>query len=321
MATLVAVLATVALRVIGHESWQTAFAVALALLGVRVAVMAWCVVRRELPWPRLLLPGIILLEAVGLSWRGSAVLWQVRLGTAVMLELAFIVVAVRELRRTTAGDDPLEARIARALDALLPPRVARLVAFELVIVGAALRFLIGGWRRRIPDGFTYHRESNLRLLLPIIPLLAVGDILLLELVFLPHAATWLRVVVHGLAIYGLIWLVGLYASLRARPHTLADGRLMLHRGILGRVAVPVAQLESIDGLPSFADDWKKRAYCKDAIRIDIAGPTILELRLRAPVRPIGVLGERAAGTRLLVAVDDPAAFRAALGAKPQLQSL
>jgi hypothetical protein len=324
-ATLVAVAATVGLRAIGRESWQSALAVAFAVLGVRVAVMAWGAARRELPWSRLLLPGIILLEGLGLWWRGAAVLWQLRLGTVVGLELAFVVVAIRELRRTTAGAEPLEARIARALAALLPPRAARLVAFELVIVGSALRFVIGGWRRGVPAGFTYHRESALRLLLPILPLLGIGDILFLELVLLPHAATWLRVVVHGLAIYGLIWLVGLYASVRARPHQLVDGRLTLHRGMLRRLTVPVEQIASIDELPSFADDWKKRAYCKGAIRVDVAGPTILELRLRTAARPIGVLGDGAPGTRVLVAVDDPASFTttivreaglATAGAKP-----
>lgn len=308
--TLVAVLTTAVLRVIGSDSWQSAFALALAALGARLAVMAWGAARRELPASRLLLPGIIFLEGVGLGWRDS-VLWQVRLSTAVVLELAFVVVAIRELR-TTVGAEPLEARLARAFSALLPPRAARLVAFELVIVGSALRFVIGGWRRGVPAGFTYHRESGLRLLLPTLPLLGIGDILLLELVLLPHAATWLRVVVHGLAIYGLIWLVGLYASLRARPHRLADGRLTLHRGILRRLDVGVAQIASIDKLPSFADDWKKRAYCRGAIRMDVAGPTIVELRLHTAARPIGVLGDGAACTRVLVAVDDPASFIAAI---------
>jgi hypothetical protein len=311
-ATLVAVLATAVLRTIGSDAWQRALAVALATLGVRMVVMAWAAARRALPASRLLLPGIILLEGVGLWWHGSAMLWQVRLGTAAVLELAFVVVAIRALRLTTAGAEPLEARIARALGALLPERAARLVAFELVIMGSALRFVVGGWRRVVPAGFTYHRESGLRLLLPILPLLGLGDILLLELVLLPHAAVWLRVVIHGLALYGLIWLIGLYASLRTRPHQLADGRLTLHRGILGRLEVPVAQIASIDELPGFADDWKKRAYCKGAIRIDVSGPTILELRLHTAARPVGVLGEGAAGTRVLVALDDPASFTAAI---------
>jgi hypothetical protein len=308
-AMLVAMLALALLRALGHASWQRAFVVALVVLGVRLVVMAWGAARREHSWFRLLLPGIILIEGVGLSWQGA---WQVRLATAIALEIAFVVVAIRELRRSVAGAEPLEARIARAFGALLPPRVARLVAFELVIVGSALRFVLGGWRRVVPAGFTYHRECGLRMLLPILPLLGLGDILLIDVVILPHASTWLRVVVHGLAIYGLVWLIGLYASLRARPHQLANRRLTLHRGILRRLELSVDQIASIDPLPSFADDWKKRAYLKDTIRLDVAGPTVLELRLHSPVRPIGVLGEGAEGTRVLLAVDEPAPFIAAL---------
>jgi hypothetical protein len=147
--------------------------------------------------------------------------------------------------------------------------------------------------------FTYHRESRLRLLLPILPLVGIGDILFVELVVLPHAPTWLGVVVHALAICGVLWLIGLYATLRARPHQLVGGRLTLHRGILGRIDIPVAQIASIDELPSFADGWKKRTYCKGALRMDVAGPTVLELRLHT------------SGTRVLVSVDEPASFIAA----------
>lgn len=305
----VAVVATATLRAIGNEAWQTAFAVAVAVLGARVAVMTWGAARKELAWSRLLLPGIILLESAG---HGRDQQWQLRLGTALALELAFVAIAIRELRRSTRGAEPLEARLSRAFGALLPPRAAGLVALELVIVGSALRFLFGGWRRALPAGFTYHRESGLRMLLPILPLLGMGDILLLELVVLPHAATWLRVVVHGLSVYGLVWLVGVYASARSRPHQLAAGRLTLHRGILRRLDVPVAQIASVEPLPSFADDWKKRAYTRGAIRVDLAGPPVLELRLHEAARPIGLFGEGAAGTRVLVAVDDPAAFQQAL---------
>ncbi len=314
VATAIAVLSTVVLRLIGSESFRSALVVALAVLGFRVVVMVWGVARRELPWPRLMLPGIVLLEGIGQWWNDG--LSHVRMATAVALELAFIIIAVRKLRRISAGGEPLETRIAEAFGALLTPRLARLAAFELVIVTMALRFVLGGWRRAVPPGFTYHRESGLRVLLPMLPLLAVGDVLLLELVLLPQAATWLKVVVHALALYGLIWLIGLYASLRARPHELANGQLTLHRGLLRRIRVPLEQIASISTLPSFADDWKKRAHCKGAIRIDFAGATILELQLRSALRPICVLGEGAPGTRVLLSVDDPAAFVAAVQPSP-----
>jgi hypothetical protein len=298
--TLVAVATTVTLRVLGNEAWHSVLVVTLALLGAHVLGMVRDVARGNLPWTRLLLPSIVWIEAVGLS--GEA-MWQVRLGTAVVLELAFVVVAIRALRSRPHGTESSEARIARALGALVPPAIAKLAAIEMVIVGSAIRFLVGGWRHPAPAGFTYHRESGLRTMLPILPLLGVGDVLLLELVVLPHATLWVRIVVHAVAAYGLIWLIGLYASFRARPHRLVDARLELHRGILRGLTVDVAQIASIAPLPSFADDWKKRAYTKGAVRLDIAGATVLEMRLHD-------------GTRLLVGVDDPAAFVAAVQFRP-----
>jgi hypothetical protein len=280
------------------QFWHVALLVGLAVIGVRIAMLAWRVVRHEVAWTRLLVPGIVAIEGIGFATHDEVVPWTLRLGTAALLEITFVVIAVRELRRPTAGF--IEDRIARAFGALLPPTIARFAALEIVIVGMAVRFVSGGWRRATPPGFTYHRQSGLRMFLPMLPLLAVGDVLLLELVLLRHADTWLRIVVHALAIYGLVWLVGLYASLRARPHRLADGVVTLHRGLLRRLDVRVDEIASIAPLPAFADDWKKRAYTRGALRLDVAGPSILEIRLHA-------------GTRVLVAVDEPAPFVAALG--------
>lgn len=168
-----------------------------------------------------------------------------------------------------------------------------------MIIGSALHFLAGGWRRPLPAGFSYHRENGLRVGLALLPLLAVGDILLLELVIVPHVPAWLRIVLHVLGGYGLLWLVGMYATARTRPHQVVADQLVLHCGALRSRAVPVDQIASIEPLPSFADDWKKRAYLRNTLRLDLPGPAILELRLRD-------------SSRVIVAVDDPAAFTARL---------
>lgn len=312
-AALVASVVTAAvLRAIGNASWHSAFVVALVLLGARMLVLARRASLGEVAWSRLLLPSILVLEAVGLAWPGVLGPWALRLGAALALEVAFVAIAIRELRRSSIGTEPLETRLARAFGALVSPGIAQLAACELVIIGSALWFLAGGWRRPTPPGFSYHRESGLRLLLPILPLLALGDILLLELVLLPHAAIWLRVVFHAIALYGLLWLVGLYASLRARPHQLVERHLRLRRGILRCLDLSVADIAAIAPLPTFTDDWKQRAYKRGALRLDIAGPPVLELRLHTAARAVGVLGLGPAGTRVLVAVDEPATFIAAI---------
>ncbi len=255
------------------------------------------VARGKLPWTRLLLPTIALVLLVGLVVGDR--LWHVRVGVVVALEVAFVVAAIRVFVRRDKRERA-EVAIARGLEAVVPRFVARLAAIEMTLVAMAARFVAGGWRRAVPEGFTYHRQSGLRMMLPMIPLLAVGDVLLLELVVLPRAALWARVVVHVVAAYGLVWLVGLYAAMRERPHRIAVGRVELHRGVLRSGVVELAEIESVQRLPEFADDWKKRAYLKGAARMDIGGGTVVEIKLRD-------------GTRVVVSVDEPDAFRAALG--------
>jgi hypothetical protein len=314
-------LSTLGLRVLGGDrsawdrpAWLIALAATLVALALRIAAMAGAVRRGELPWPRLLLPAICWIEGAGLWWGHGAPVWQaIRLGTAIALETTFVVIAIRQLRRAPVRDEPPEDRIARPLIQLVPPGVARLIAFELVIIASALRFLAGGWRRPDPPGFAYHRESGLRMVLQLLPLIGIADVVLLEVVILPHAVLWLRIAVHVLAVYGLIWMIGLYASLRARPHRIAAGHAMLHRGLLGHLEIPLDQIAEIGEMPAFRDDWQARAYRKRAICVGVRGPAIVDLRLHAPLRAVGLLGPGRASDRVLVAVDDPAGFIAALG--------
>ena len=323
-AVAIAAASTLAFRVLAADvqfrerpAWLAALGVLLALLAIRLAVLVAAVRRGELRWSRLLLPAIFLVEGVGLWWGDGGAAWQAaRFATAIALELAVIVLAIHHLRRAPHTDELPEDRLARPLGHLLPPRAARLIAVELTVLGLALHHLFGGWRRPSRPGFTYHRDATLRLLLLMLPLIATADIALLELVILPSVALWLKIIIHFLAIYSLLWLIGLWASFRARPHQVRDGLATLHRGFLRHIAVPLDEIASIIPMPAFSDDWKLRAYRKRALRIDVAGSPTLEIRLRTPLRPISLLGPDRASDHLLVSVDDPGAFIAALGGTP-----
>jgi hypothetical protein len=94
----------------------------------------------------------------------------------------------------------------------------------------------------------------------------------------------------------LLW--GLFASLG-----LAGIALRLHQGLVKSVAFPAASVQSAAPLPDFDDDWARHAHLKGVSRLVAKGAPLLELALAVPVRVEG----------LLVSVDGPAAFRAALG--------
>jgi hypothetical protein len=237
----------------------------------------------------------------------------VRFGTAVVLEVLLLILAVRawRLAQSLPGAWP-EVRIAGAFEAFVPPRAAHLMALELVMLGSALRFLFGGFRTPAPAGFSHHREAALRSILPIVPLLIPGDFLLLKVVS-SGLAPWLRWTLHGSTVYAVLWLVGFYATLKARPHQIHEGEVQLHLGLIKSCTFPASLVESAAPLPDFNDDWARHAYMKGMQKLVAKGNAVLELTLSEPVRVQGLLGPGRPTLRLAVSMDDPSAFIAALG--------
>jgi hypothetical protein len=301
------------LRDPGHQALTWITTSLLALLAMRVVALTrdWRLGR--LPATRILLPALILAEGLGLVLtRASHLALHLRLGTALILELLLLVLAVRAWRaaRSLPGTW-LEDRIAAAFEAFVPPRPARLMALELVMLGSAVRFLLGGFREAAPAGFTHHREAALRAFLPAVPLMIPGDFLLMK-VIATGLAPWLRWLLHGSTVYAVLWLVGFYATLKARPHQLRDGQLELHLGLLKSATVPASQVLSASPLPEFDDDWARHAHLKGVQKLVAKGNAILELKLATPVQVTGLLGPGRPTDRLVVSVDDPSAFLSAL---------
>lgn len=285
----------------------------LALLALRLLAMGWAWGRGRIPGTRLLLPTVLLVEGLGLALQPSP-RWQLaRTVTAGVLEIALLALALRAwLRRPKeTGGLPEEALIP-AFQAFLPPGLARMSALELVLAGGALRFLLGGWRRPDPEGFSYARKAGLGAMLPILPLLAIGDVVLLE-VLTRNSSPWLRFTLHAAGLYGLLWITGLWASMRARPHTVRDGLATFHHGLLGSLAVPLENIEGLEPMPAFKDDWAKLAFLRGVIQLQTPGPAQLLVKLKESAAPMGLLGPGKAREQVLIAVDEPEALRAALG--------
>ena len=303
------------LRHPGHPALSVLTAALLLLLALRLVSMLLDWRAGRLPATRLLLPAVLLAEGLGLAMTGaSPATTSVRFATAAGLELLLLVLAVRSLRRTRAlpGQWP-EDRIAAAFAAFVPPRAARLMALELVMLGSALGFLLGGFQRPDPAGFSLHHEATLRSLLPALPLLIPADVFLLHALF-PHMAPWGRWTLHLSTVYGLLWMVGLYAALKARPHQIEADSVRLHMGPLASLRLDRAQILSASALPYFEDDGARRTYMKGMHKLLRAGVPTVELRLGEAIPCTGLLGP---GDQLLdrvaVSVDDPAAFLTALG--------
>ena len=302
-------------RAPGHRALPLIAAALLVLLALRVATLVRDWLRERIPGTRLLLPAVILAEGLGLLLtRASHLALQLRLGTALALEVLLLVLAVRAWRaaRSLPGAWP-EDRIAAAFEAFVPPRAARLMALELVMLGSALRFLGGGFREPAPTGFSLHKETFLRAFLPVLPLLLPADLFLVHALF-PRMAPWLCWFLHFSTVYAVLWMVGLYATLRQRPHTVDATSVSLHMGLLGSLRLRRDQIMWATPLPEFDDDWAKHEHMKGMHKLLRTGAPAVELRLTERVTCTGVLGPGVLqADRVAVSVDDPAAFLAALG--------
>lgn len=303
------------LRTPAHRALPLIAAALLVLLALRVATLLRDWLRSQVPGTRILLPAVILAECLGLLLsRTSHLALRLRLSTALALEVLLLILAVKAWRatRTLPGAWP-EDRIAAAFEAFVPPRAARLMALELVMLGSALRFLFGGFRDPAPLGFSLHKETFLRAFLPVLPLLLPADLFLIHALF-PRMAPWLRWFLHFSTVYAVLWMVGLYATLKQRPHTVDETSLSLHMGLLRSLSLRKDQILSAAPLPVFDDDWAKHEHMKGMHKLLRTGAPSVELRLTERIPSTGVLGPSALQCdRVAVSVDDPAAFLAALG--------
>jgi hypothetical protein len=299
----------------GHRALPWITTTLLILLALRVLAMIRDGQRGRIPFTRILLPALILVEGLGLILtRTSHLALRLRFGTALALEVLLLFLAVRSWRtsRSLPGTWP-EDRIAASFEAFVPPRAARLMALELVMLGGAIQFLAGGFRKPAPPGFSLHQETFLRAFLPVLPLLIPTDLFLLHALF-PHMAPWLRWFLHFSTVYSVLWMVGLFATIKQHPHQVDETSVSLHMGLLGSLQVRRDLILSAAPLPAFEDDWAKRQSMKGMHKLLRTGAPVVELRLAEAITCTGLLGPGAKGRdRVAVSVDDPSAFIAALG--------
>ncbi len=304
------------LRVPGHPALPGLTLALLGLLALRIVAMALAWRRSELPGTRLLLPGILLVEGLGLTLAGREMAaTSLKMATAAALEILFIVLAARALRQARARPHAWpEETLTEAFLAFVPPKAARMIALEAVVLGSSFRFLFGGFRKPTPPGFSHHLESTLRAILPALPLMIPGDLLLVH-TLMGRFPSWTRGLVHFLDLYALAWLLGLYATLKARPHQVNSERVDLHMGILGGLSFERSSLKSALRLQEFEDRAALRAFARGAHRLVRPGTPLVELQFHEPVSAVGLLGTPGpALSRVIVSVDDPHGFIAALGA-------
>ncbi len=270
--------------------------------------------------PILVLLNVVLVRA-GVFGARDAIIATIALeGLLWLVGARQLFVAWRRYRHERSAEQKVSAALTSALGTILPDGVAHLFALEARLWITVVRWVT----RRGPDGpavFHYHRRSLFGLLALFCLLTTPLELFLWELL-IPWA--WLRVALFVLGIYGLVWIVGLYASFRITPHQLDERGLWLHYGLLGGVWLPYDAIAGITaerrGAPKHNDgvqivqeaSSRQGAMAHSVAFIGIGGRTDVTVTLNRPVTIERLFGPSPPVTTIHLAADEPMDFVAAV---------
>ena len=296
----------------GHPVAWWANLLLTAVVLSRLLLGTLDVAARRLPWTRLLLPALIAVELgfymVGHTSRGT----MMKLLALVEVALVFAAVVAVFVRRDEArASSSFEERVEHTMSRFVPPMLARLIAVELAIIGAAFSAPFRRGRRPRADEFGYFQGSPLRFLPWLVVLAMPADLLLVRALVPASHVVW-RWIFDGSALYALLWVIGVGETMRRRPHRVGVDLVALHRGVLRRVRFSPRIIDDVALLPPISETSALRKLGSSGWLASTRMP-LVELRLSEPVRVERVVGGAGAPTqRLVVAADDAQALCEAL---------
>lgn len=292
----------------GPETQIAAAALALDFTVTVPALVLFLLVRaRRVPWIAIV-PAFVVGYALAVATLPDghrAVLAAMRplLVPAELVLVGYLVIlARRAVRSMPRGGGDLPTRFRAVARTVLGSRVpADILTTEVAILFYAFR-----WRRSSPaprGSFTVHREVGyLPILIGLLLVLLVETVGFHLLVGLwSETARW---ILTGLSLCAVVWLVGDYRAMTARPVRLTPTHLALRVGLRWEADIPIDQIAQVDPVRS-----RPHGPNRQALVVALLGQPNLRLRLTRPVEVIGLYGIQKTVGEIWLRVDGAARLR------------
>lgn len=287
--------------------WPDLIAIGVMLdVIVMVPLVYWFLAVRRGGWPRLSVVPVVLL-----GFLGAALLLPQDRGLLKALAIPYEIGLVtwlsvrtwRAVRRAPGDGDILEWFREVARDVLPARRAADAVAFEI----AVLYYALFSWRRRAEEGFTYHRKSGYGAIVFAILIMTLAEAIPVHILVMRWsvAAAWVLTI---LTLYAMVFFLADWRAARLHPVLLDHEALRIRVGLRWRVTIPRERIAAVHG--------KRPPGSEPFIRAALPATTPLWIELTEPVTAKGPYGIERRARWISLTVDDPEAFRQALGLTP-----
>ncbi|MEU4481640.1 hypothetical protein AB0F68_26785 [Micromonospora sp. NPDC023966] len=188
----------------------------------------------------------------------------------------------------------------------------RAVAYEWGMWRSLARWLLRRPYRMAPGAETFGYAGVVQPILGVFIALSTIEIPVLDLI-LRHTVDWptVRQVAIGLGVWGVLWMVGLLASLRIHPHVVDDTGLRIRNGVSLDVLIPWSAVTRVEAhyrsLPS------SRAVQYDpedpaVLNLGVGSQTAVDVVLREPLSVRLPKGPSEPVREIRLYADDPKAL-------------
>ncbi len=161
--------------------------------------------------------------------------------------------------------------------------------------------------------FTYHKNSDIKVFVIIALIIGMIEVVAVH-ILLSHWNTIIAWVITELSIYGLVYLVGLYNSIRYSPILIEDNHMVIRVGFQSSLSVDfIEALEPVgSNYEEKAKKEKKTTYNAIVLRTNLPQ---FKVTLKKQVPQNGLFGEDRQILTVYIMVDDPRDFAKAVNSR------
>lgn len=178
------------------------------------------------------------------------------------------------------------------------------VLFEVAIYVALWRWIAR--RPAVPPSATPIPYS--RIVAPVMWLFIWGsavEVVAVDLVVHHFGWTTVRIPLLALGIWSVMWMVGLLAAMRTRPHVLTANDLRLRAGLRGELVLPLTAVDRVTPRESeLSSTMRSYEITDDTLLVGVSGRTNVQLTLCGPTTLLTPKGKIEV-ERVGMWVDDP----------------